>query len=141
MLMYPEWTNTSDFLETPETFGTVRLHSSELAAAMNKIRLPADIKFTPDQQYLCKCMGTPAPLLPVHGEVECKLFEQMIRNGGADPDFDPMAIKWCDHVDGNTVFPKLPVYLRTHHKTWQRNQRVKETVTAAALGEEAEKRP
>ena len=46
-----------------------------------------------------------------------------------------MAIKWCEHVDGISIFPKLPVYLRTHHSKWQRNQRVKDAVERAAAGE------
>jgi hypothetical protein len=35
-----------------------------------------------------------------------------------------MAIEWCKNVNGTTVFPKLPVYLRMHYKRWERNQRV-----------------
>ena len=46
-----------------------------------------------------------------------------------------MAVNWCQHVDGVTIFPKLPVYLRTHHTAWTRNQRVKEAVRKAAPGE------
>ena len=38
-------------------------------------------------------------------------------------------------MDGITIFPKLPVYLRTHHTAWTRNQRVKEAVRKAAPGE------
>ena len=31
-----------------------------------------------------------------------------------------MAIKWCKEVDAVNIFPKLPVYLRTHYSKWQR---------------------
>jgi hypothetical protein len=38
-------------------------------------------------------------------------------------------------VDAINIFPKLPVYLRTHYSKWQRNQRVCDAVVKAALGE------
>ena len=41
---------------------------------------------------------------------------------------------------GVDIFPKLPVYLRTHHTTWLRNQRVRDAVTKAASGVEKLKR-
>jgi hypothetical protein len=47
-----------------------------------------------------------------------------------------MAIEWCALVDGVKMFPKLPVYLRTHHAAWTRNQRVCEAVAKARPGEE-----
>jgi len=46
-----------------------------------------------------------------------------------------MAIEWCKKVDAVNIFPKLPVYLRTHYSKWQRNQRVRDAVDRAALGE------
>ena len=79
-------------------------------------------------------MGTKLPLLPVHGESECKLFERLIVTMPS-LDFDAMAIEWCKHVDGRALFPKLPVYLRTHHTKWLRNQRVRDAVAQAATGE------
>jgi len=59
----------------------------------------------------------------------------MLREGNSDQDWDKMAVDWCQQVDGATIFPKLPVYLRTHHTAWVRNQRVKEAVRKAAPGE------
>ena len=81
-------------------------------------------------------MDTPAPLLPVHGEAECKLFEKKLRVQ-ASPDFDQMAIEWCKDVDGIDIFPKLPVYLRTYHKQWERNNRVRDAVKKAKSGIDA----
>ena len=49
-------------------------------------------------------------------------------------DYDKMAIDWCKEVDGVHVWPKLPVYLRTYHKQFQRNQRVKDAVRQAKTG-------
>jgi hypothetical protein len=37
-------------------------------------------------------------------------------------DTKAMAILWMDHVDGVTIFPKLPVYSHEYYKHWQRNQ-------------------
>ncbi len=49
------------------------------------------------------------------------------------PEFDEslMAIEWCKHVNGTTIFPKLPVYLRMYHERWERNQRVKDAVKSS----------
>ena len=136
-LLYPNWTNTADYADTTESFGTVRLHSDFLDAALQQIKLDRRVteKFSPDMKYLCRRMRTPAPLLPVHGEEECKLFDLLVRTTHVDLDFDQMAIDWCNKVDGVTIFPKLPVYLRTHHTAWLRNQKVRDAVRTAASGE------
>jgi len=139
VLLYPEWSNASDYVSTPEGFGTVAIHSAELAAALDAIELPPashdqPYRLTTDQRYLCKTMGTKLPLLPVHGEAECKLFERLVLTMPT-LDFDAMAIAWCNEVDGRTIFPKLPVYLRTHHTAWLRNQRVRDAVEKASTGE------
>ena len=49
-------------------------------------------------------------------------------------DYEKMAIDWCQKVDGVHVWPKLPVYLRTYHKQFQRNQRIKDAVSKATTG-------
>ena len=120
-----------------ECFGTVPIHSSELDEALQGISLSPEVVagFTTDQKYLCKRMGTPAPLLPVHGEKEFALFDKMVRSSCSDLDMENMAIEWCNHVDGTDIFPKLPAYLRTHHSKWIRNQLVREAVEKAAAGE------
>ena len=81
VLIYPSWPNTADYADTSETFGTVPIHSPELGEKLKTIKLePAVVKkFTSDQKYLCRCMGTPAPLLHVHGEDEFRLFGKMLR--------------------------------------------------------------
>ena len=42
-------------------------------------------------------------------------------------DFDVRSIilQWCKHVNGTTIFPKLPVHIRTYYEKWERNNRVK----------------
>ena len=63
------------------------------------------------------------PFLPVCGEAESKLFSQLVSSSStAKLDYDSMAIKWCAHVNGTSIFPKLPAYLRAHETKWQRNK-------------------
>ena len=136
VLLFPEWSNSSDFVSTAEKFGTVPIETPELTAAINSVSIPQKVldKLTSDQRYLCKAMSTILPLLPVHGEAEYKLFGKLILALPSPINFDSMAIAWVKYVDGATIFPKLPVYLRTYHKSWQRNQRVRDAVKAAAPG-------
>ena len=49
VLLYPDWSNASNFIETQEKFGTVPLHSPELAAALHEnVNLDLSIKFIPE---------------------------------------------------------------------------------------------
>lgn len=43
-----------------------------------------------------------------------------------------MAIAWCDYVDGITVFPKLPVYLRNYQPSMNVNIFIKDSLKAFA---------
>jgi hypothetical protein len=45
-------------------------------------------------------------------------------------DADAMALLWCEYVDGVTIFPKLPVYLREYYGIYLKNGRVKDAVKA-----------
>ena len=83
-------------------------------------------------------MGTDLPLLPFAAEEENKLFaECVLRN-----DFPPMdddeqaAIAWCQFVDGVNIFPKLPVHIRLHRESFERNQRVKNCMMKARAGQD-----
>ena len=134
MLVYPEWSNATDFEATREKFGTVALHSPRLGDAIEAIEVNmAEVKLTSDQKYMCKAMGTKLPILPVHGPAENKLFATLAAELASPLNFDDMAISWCAHVDGTTVFPKLPVYLRLHHTTWLRNVRIRDTLAREAV--------
>jgi hypothetical protein len=139
VLLYPDWSNASDYETTCERFGTVAIHSQELAEAIQNIELDKELstyRLTADQQYLCKTMNTKLPLLPVVGKEENRLFERLVLAAPQGPiNFEQMAIEWCKKVDGVDIFPKLPVYLRTHYSKWQRNQRVRDAVDRAAPGE------
>ena len=136
-LLYPSWPNTADYADTEEKFGVVQIHSVALGEALATIQLGPEVtkKFTSDQIYLCKCMGTPAPLLPLHGEAENKLFSRLVRTTRSDLDMDKMAIEWCKYVDGVEIFPKLPAYLRKHLAVYQKNQRNRQSTQSALAGE------
>ena len=118
VLLYPHWSNSSDFIDTPEKFGTVRLHSDQLGQALKNIELDSSIKFSGEKLYLCNRMDTPAPFLPVDGEDEIKLFNHLMLTL-AKFDAHQMAVEWCKYVDGKKIFPKLPIYLMPYHKIWE----------------------
>ena len=136
-LLYPSWPNTADYADTEEKFGVVQIHSVALGKALATIQLRPEVTktFTSDQIYLCKCMGTPAPFLPLHGEEENKLFSRLVRTTCSDLDMNKMAIEWCKHVDGVEIFPKLPAYLRKHLAVYQKNHRIRESTQNALAGE------
>ena len=135
--LYPEWSNSTDHLDTPERFGTVPLQSAALHAAIEAINVdPLNCNLSRDMLYLCKMMGTKLPLLPVHGHEEFKAFRDMIIDPDVDAlDFEVMSVKWCQKVDGIHIFPKLPVHLRKYHAEYLRNNRIKDVVKNAASGE------
>jgi hypothetical protein len=117
ILLYPDWSNASSYKETAESFGTVALQSQELHEALEEEEIADNVtaKFTGEMKYLYRAMGVKVPFLPIHGIMEAKLFTRLILEL---PGFDEslMAIKWCKHVNGATIFPKLPVYLQMHCK-------------------------
>lgn len=134
---YPHWSNESDYERTPEKFGTVPLHSEQLGnrvAAIDDSKLIA-MDLTRNEKYIAKAMGVKVPFLPVCGDAEKRLFSRLVSNSAtAVLDFDEMALEWCDYVDGKTIFPKLPAYLRTYETTWKRNQAARTAVEAAKPG-------
>jgi hypothetical protein len=123
VLLYPDWSNASNYKATCEHFEMVAIHSQELADDINNIELGQKLskyRLTADQQYLCKTMNTKLPLLPVVGKEQNQLFEKLVLTAPQGPiNFEQMAIEWCKEVDAVNIFPKLPVYLRTHYSKWQ----------------------
>ena len=69
------------------------------------------------------CSRVRLPFLPVTGEAERRLFNTLTTQVGEQ--FQLMAVEWAQHVDGRTVFPKLPAQLRLHQKEWARSTRVR----------------
>ena len=74
----------------------------------------------------------------VHSFGRGQKIERLVRDAVGPLNFEAMAIEWCKHVDGVDVWPKLPVYLRVHHASWEQNNRVRAAVREAASGEIAE---
>ena len=75
-LLYPYWVNASDFRDTPESFNTVALHSSDLDDALKAINVDEEVRrrFSPDLKHLCLSMGIHVPFLPCHGMEEENYF-------------------------------------------------------------------
>jgi hypothetical protein len=140
-VLYPNWSNSSDYKETDESFDTVAIHSLELDEALkheweHRINKEA-VKLTSDQKYMCKSMGIPLPFLPFSSKEENILFAELALNNDFPMDnADEAAVVWCKYVDGVNIFPKLPVHIRTHKESFERNQRVKDCVERARSGQE-----
>jgi hypothetical protein len=105
-------------------------------------RIPQDVKaqwkLTADQKFLCKRTGLDLPFLPVDTTEEIRLFNKLAlehfeTNGNKKTfNYESMAIAWCEHVDGLTVFPKLPVYLRNYQPSMDVNIFIKDSLKAFA---------
>ena len=87
------------------------LQSGILADKIISISVDVSMKYKGDLKYLCTKNDTEVPILPVLGEDEYKLFNRLLMEMNGVMDDMEMAIHWCDHVNGPTIFPKLPVYL------------------------------
>ena len=128
-LLYTDWSKASDYKDTPESFGTVALHSIELHEAVDGITLSDTVvgNLSGEMKYFAQATGVKVPFLPLHGAEEAKLFTCLVL---VMPRFDEfmMSIMWCQHVDGTLVFPKLPVYLRLYYERREQNQRVRDAV-------------
>jgi hypothetical protein len=93
------------------------------------VQISAEVKakFSCDIKFLCEAQGVHVPFLPVSIAQEYILFTMLIRQMHGF-DADSMAILWMEHVNGVTIFPKLPVYLQEYYKHWQRNQRIQDAI-------------
>jgi hypothetical protein len=112
-ILYPTWSNPAcDYLDTPERFQTVPLHSESLDTAVNNLNIPTVVrdKFSLDQKYLCHVMKTIAPILPIHGQASFKLFEELMLECLGEPN-DQLVLQWTMHVDAVEVFPTSVFYL------------------------------
>lgn len=115
----------------------IALHDEKLHAAMKEQWGDidkSDIKLTRDQKYLCKAMGIDLPFLPFARKEERTKFAQCVLSPDFPPKDDAAAVAWCKFVDGVTIFPKLPVHLRTYREKFQRNERVRQSVENAQDG-------
>jgi len=124
VIVYPGWSNASDFADTPERFGTIPIHDKELDKKLRKhMNGKPKPKLTPDQAYAARKSCLPIPFAPVVRPSEMKLFENLYKKN-KDP--NTMAMDWIDYVDDRKgIFPKLPSHLRQYEKTFKHNTEVK----------------
>jgi hypothetical protein len=123
------------------------MHSEQLGQAINRraqqIRAQEEKKnvaqkkrveatLTRDMKFICDATELGLPCLPVYAEEECKLFAKLIRLNNGHFDEDEMALEWVPYCNGMTIFPKLPLYLRWHHKNWLRNEETRAAIKKAA---------
>ena len=98
------------------------------------------LPLAPDEKYIAERTGVPIPFLPVCRNEERKLFADLVitlvgmGSSASTIDYDAMALRWMERVDGKKIFPKLPVYLRDYHKRFEQNQRAKDAVRNAKPG-------
>ena len=127
--IYESWTPSILYRDTPETFVTVAIHSEELGEKLdrhwNEKVNREKVKLTPDQKFYCSQTGVPLPFLPVDGAHEYSLFNKLLHDHKGALDSHAIALLWIDHVDGISIFPKIPAHLRTYYKHWERNVRIK----------------
>ena len=104
VLLYPDWSNASDYKETAESFGMVALHWQELHEALREVEIADDAtaNFIAEMKYLCRAMGIKVPFLPIHGVVEATLFTRLVLEL---PEFDEslMATEWYKHVNERNI--------------------------------------
>ena len=128
--VHPGRSNTSDFEDTEERFGTVDLIGTDLKERICAIEVSEDVHLTEAQKYMCENMGIPLPVLPLVSEEEKKLFNTLVltSNDSSSLDFGAFAMTWCDHVDGIKVFPKHTFHLKAYHTKWMKGQKAKATM-------------
>jgi hypothetical protein len=138
--IFSSWTNTCEFLPTPEKFGTVALQSKDLTDRVNNIQIDETLKLSPELEFQRKSSGTKLPFTPVHFKDEKKLFSRLALGQSVYINEYEMALKWCDFVDGITIFPKSPGQLREYRKRFERNRRIKDALARIKSGTHALRR-
>jgi hypothetical protein len=123
--IFPNWSNSCDYIPTRETFGTVPLCSEALHAAATKIKIKEGVTLSAEKQYLAAQMNLPIPFLPVITKEERLRFNKEFAKQKSF-DADQMAIRWCSYVDCVNIYPKLPVHLSLYMETFLRNFKIKE---------------
>jgi hypothetical protein len=125
--IFSSWSCVGDFVDTDESFVTVPLPDQALHDALvkeaNELKIDKRIteKKYDDQAFLCRAWNGPIAFLPIARRAEFRLFSQLMRDEFERFDADAMALRWIDHVNGETVFPKLPVQLRKYYRLWEKN--------------------
>mmetsp|Transcript_29129 Transcript_29129/g.49666 ORF Transcript_29129/g.49666 Transcript_29129/m.49666 type:complete len:1097 (+) Transcript_29129:786-4076(+) len=140
-LLFPHWSNSSEYVSTPESFDVVALQSEDVQKALEaRCEIIAPLpKPSRELQYQCKAMGSPLPFLPFTTVEERMQFSTYVHNlpcPVANVDDKKAAIDWCAFVDGQKIMPKLPCHIRTYIRKWERNQRSKDLFERSKSGRE-----
>ena len=46
VILYPDWSNASDFISTDEQFGTVKIHSEQMDEALDAMNIDSSVKYS-----------------------------------------------------------------------------------------------
>ena len=101
------------------------------ATKLHLSRLRGESKDT--YTFLARAQGTKFAVTPVHSKGEFDLFAKAILPGGEwctqnKPQFEQMACWWSAHVDGKSVFYKLPVDLSTYYTKFSEKRQTRQTM-------------
>jgi hypothetical protein len=84
------------------------LHSEELHEALSQVKIPAEVnnKLSSELRHTARSRGAAIPFLLVHIIEEATLLSNLVLEM---PIFDEntMVIKWCNHMNGTSVFPSV----------------------------------
>ena len=138
-LLYPHWSNSSEYVSTEESFDVVALQSPDVQQALEArcqaiSPLPT---LTKDLQFQCNAMGTPLPFLPFSTNEERIKFSEYVHSLSSPlsaTDYNQAAVDWCAFVDGVNIMPKLPCHFRTNMRKWEKNQRCKDLFKRSKSG-------
>ena len=155
-LLYPDWSNASDFRDTDESFGAgaVALHNRPLHDAVDaaykrikkseemaiKEATTSDMSKSERKSAIAKIprmklTSDQAHIAEAMGvPIPFLPFhgEKEYKERATTPkDEEGRAIAWCELVDGIDIMPKLAVHFRNAAKQIERNERVKRAVRNA----------
>ena len=131
ILLYPNVTNSSQYILTNESFDAVALQSFSVHESLKE--RCEEIKdsngllpiVSRDLDCLRRASGSDLPYLPFsHADERIRYAEYAKDNFPVDC----AAAAICRNryiVNGKTLMPKLPVHIRTHKETFDRNQQVR----------------
>ena len=131
--IYPEWSNTIEFIEINESFRTVALHDMNLHNVIKNLSMNENnVKLALDQKYIAQSIGTKLPFLPIITIEEKKVFT--ILHATHSMNVSPIMSAQNNHVDGITIFPKLEVYLRMYVVKQNKNKKIEAYILASKNG-------
>jgi hypothetical protein len=140
--LFPNWSNSSEYITTEESFDIVPLQSKSDQAALqercDELEREGPLpKLTRELQFQCNAMGTPLPFLPFSNDSERMKFSEYVQSLSPITTVDDKqaSLYWNRHfVDGINIWPKLPVHIRTYIRKWERNQRSKDLFKSCKSG-------